>query len=57
MQEIKKIAIFLFFLAEKYLGFSIVAGTLVTAVTYSMNYMKTVIQHRSEGIRCEQMET
>lgn len=31
-------------------GLSLLAGSLATAITYPLDYVKTVIQFRSEGI-------
>lgn len=31
-------------------GLSLVAGALATSVTYPIDYIKTVIQYRSEGV-------
>lgn len=32
------------------LGISLLAGTAATAITYPLDYLKTVIQFRSEGV-------
>lgn len=32
------------------LGLSTVAGAVATAVTYPLDYLKTVIQYRAEGL-------
>jgi hypothetical protein len=31
-------------------GLSLFAGSVATAVTYPLDYLKTVIQYRSEGV-------
>lgn len=32
------------------LGFSLLAGTVATTVTYPLDFLKTLIQYRSEGV-------